>query len=375
MGDGTQGPRLDFRLADPEGRIVGDTSRPPGGTASPAELERGIPIRVDGQVVGYLLPSPQALKALPLDSSQAEFLDRVRNALWIAALAALAAALVIGGLLFCSIVTPLHRLTAASHAVAEGDLSARAPVQGRDEVAQLADAFNRMAESLAHAEDARRYQTADIAHELRTPLTVIQGTLEAMLDGVYSTDRENLLAALGQVRTLARLVEDLRLLALADAGQLPLQAAPLDLGAFLQDVVEAYRPRALERETTLRLEAPSALSPVLADRDRLAQVVGNLLENALRYVPQGGRITVCVTRQGWENVVAVADNGPGVRPEDLPHLFERFWRGDPARQRSTGGSGLGLTIARHIVKAHGGRIWAENLPEGGLQVSFSLPVA
>jgi len=349
-GEETGPPEIAFRLADPEGRIVGDTD-------------------------GLLLPSTQSLSSLPLDASQAQFLTRVQTALWIAALVALAVALIVGGLLFRSIVAPLRRLTTASQAIAEGDLSARSPVQGRDEVAQLADAFNQMAASLARAEDARRNQTADVAHELRTPLTVLRGTLEAMLDGVYSADRENLLAALAQVQTLARLVEDLRLLALADAGQLNLHTAPLDLEAFLRKTVEAHRGQAQERKVELTLEIPSSLPHVLADRDRLAQVMGNLLGNALRYVPDGSHVAVQAAEQDREVVVTVADDGPGVRAQDLPHLFERFWRGDPARRQATGGSGLGLTIARSLVEAHGGRIWAESVEGEGSRFAFALPVA
>ncbi len=358
-----------FRLADADGRIVGDSAGQPSGSASPDELAGGWPIAVDGQTVGYLLPTAPPTAA---GAAQAEFLARVRAALWIAALAALIAALLVGGLLFRSITAPLRRLTAASAAIAGGDLGARAPVGGRDEVARLAVSFNQMAESLARAEAARRNQTADIAHELRTPLTVVQGTLEAIVDGVYPANRENLLAALAQVRTLSRLVDDLRLLALADAGQLRLQKAPLDLGAFLRQTVEAHRPQAQERGVALVLDAPPALPKVLADRDRLAQVVGNLLGNALQYVPPGGHVTVRVSDQGREVTVSVADDGPGVPADDLPYLFERFWRGEPARQRTAGGSGLGLAIARHLVEAHGGRIWAEATPGGGLTITFAL---
>lgn len=368
-------PAFDFRLTDSRGYVVADTRGLPQGRASWAEMQNGIPIAVDGEVVGYLLPSAQALRAFSLDRVQIAFLVRVQAALWVAALAASVVALVIGGLLFRSIVAPLRRLTVASQAIAKGVLTIRAPVRGRDEVAQLASSFNQMAESLARAEEARRNQTADIAHELRTPLTVLQGTLEAMLDGVYPTDRENLLAALAQVRTLARLVEDLRLLALVDAGQLSLQKVPLELGDFLGRVIEAQRARAQERGIGLRFEKPAALPLVLGDPDRLAQVMGNLLDNALRYVPTGGHVTVQVADKGREVVVTVADDGPGVAAEDLPHLFERFWRGDPARRRVTGGSGLGLSIARHIVEAHGGRIWAGPTPGGGLTVAFTLPTA
>jgi signal transduction histidine kinase len=231
-----------------------------------------------------------------------------------------------------------------------------------------------MAESLSRMERARRNQTADIAHELRTPLTVLQGTLEAMLDGVYSTDGENLQAVLSQTRTLSRLIEDLRLLALADAGKLHLAKDCLDLEAFLGEVVEAYQPQAREQRINLVLETPPELPAVCVDRDRLSQVMGNLLSNSLRYLPQGGHVKVEVERGVQEVVIAAIDDGPGVPPDDLGHLFDRFWRVDPARQRASGGSGLGLSIARHIVEAHGGRIWAQPTPGGGLTVRFSLPV-
>jgi signal transduction histidine kinase len=372
---GTGGPQSEYRLADAGGQIVGDTGQSPGGAVSQGELEDGIPVEVDGQVVGYVLPAAQTPAAMHLDAPEAEFLARVRTALWTAALAALAAAVIIGGLLFRSIVAPLRGLTQASQTIAEGDLSARAPVQGQDEVSQLAEAFNQMADSLARAEETRRNQTTDIAHELRTPLTVLQGTLEAMLDGVYPTDQENLTAALAQVRTLVRLVEDLRLLALADTGQLALYTAPLDLGGFLRETVEAHQARARDQRVSLALDMPSDLPPVTADRSRLAQVMGNLLGNAVRYVPARGHIVVRATKQKQQVTVAVVDDGPGVSPEDLPHLFERLWRGDPARHWDTGGSGLGLAIARHLVEAHGGRMWAEATPGGGLTVAFTLPAA
>lgn len=365
---------MDFRVADASGRIVADTRGNPRGTATRRDRQGGIQILVNGEVVGYILPNA-APPAPALSIEQQTFLSRIRTGLLAATLVALAVALVVGGLLLRSIIHPLRQLTEASRAIARGDLFARAPVRGDDEVAQLARAFNRMAESLARAEEARRNQTADLAHELRTPLTVLQGTLEAMVDGVYPPEPENLLAALAQVRTLSRLVEDLRLLSQADAGELTLHKAPLDLGEFLEEVVEAHRSAAQERRISLVLERPAAIPLALADRDRLAQVMGNLMSNALRHTPSEGRITVRLTDRGRDVVVAVADNGPGVPPEDLPHLFERFWRRDPSRQRATGGSGLGLSIARHIVEAHGGHIWAEPTPGGGLTVAFTLPTA
>ncbi len=364
---------IDFRIVDTQGRVVADTRGSPRGTVSRSELDNGVPIEVDREVVGTLLPAPGSQPDWPLDAPQAAFLARVRTTLWIGAVAALGVALIVGGLLFRSITAPLRELTAASEAIAEGDLSVRADVHGQDEVAQLADSFNEMAESLHRMEEARRNQTADIAHELRTPLTVLQGTLEAMLDGVYSTDEENLQAALRQTRTLSRLIEDLRLLALADAGKLHLEKDCLELESFLKRVVEAYQPQAKEQGVVMTLEPPSALPIVCVDRDRLSQVMGNLLSNPLHYIHEGGHIRIEVEEAQSEVIVAVIDDGPGVAPEDLPRLFKRFWRADQARRRATGGSGLGLSIASHIVEAHGGRMWAEETPGGGLTVRFSLP--
>jgi len=368
-------PRMvDFRIADAQGQVVGDTLGVPRGMLSRNDLTNAVPIEAEDTVVGYLLPAFRNPPDWPLDAAQATFITTVRRILWIGTGAALAVALIVGGLLFRSITAPLRELTAASEAIAQGDLSARAEVRGSDEVAQLADSFNEMAESLTHMETARRNQTADIAHELRTPLTVLQGTLEAMLDGVYPADSDNLQAALRQTRTLARLIEDLRVLALADAGKLRLEEQSLDLEVFLGEVVEAYQPQAIEQGIALVLEAVPSLPAVAVDRDRLAQVMGNLLSNSLRYLPRGGHINV-VAREGTQGVVVdVIDDGPGVPSSELDRLFERFWRVDPARQRATGGSGLGLSIARHIVEGHGGRIWAEPTPGGGLTVRFSLPV-
>jgi signal transduction histidine kinase len=365
---------IDFRIVDAQGQVVGDTRGFPRGTVSRSDLDNGVPIEAGGEVVGYLLPALKNPPDWPLDAAQVSFLFRVRRILWIGAAAALGVALIVGGLLFRSITAPLRQLTAASKAIAQGDVSARAEVRGQDEVAELATSFNEMAESLAQMERARRNQTADIAHELRTPLTVLQGILEAMLDGVYSTDHENLQTALSQTRTLSRLVEDLRLLALADAGKLHLEKDFLDLEAFLREVVEVYQLQAREQGMDLSLEAAAALPAVRVDRDRLAQVMGNLLSNSLRYLPAGGHVTVEARKGLQEIVVSAIDDGPGVPLEDLAQLFDRFWRVDPARRRATGGSGLGLSIARHIVEAHGGRIWAELTPGGGLTVRFSLPV-
>jgi len=367
-GHSAGGPPL--RLTGADGRIVADqTGADIGKMVSAEELEAGLPIIVDGKRVGTLLmPGGEWLTV-----EQQAFLRRMRVVLTVSGGAALVVALVLGALLVRSITRPLQQLANASRAIAAGDLSVRVPVRSRDEIGQLAAAFNQMTADLARAEEARRQQAADIAHELRTPLTVIQGHLEALADGIFPADSEHLEPVLEQARLLARLVEDLRMLSLADAGRLALAPVLTDVGEWVAGVVAGFRSVAADRGITLDLKTADGLPSVRMDPERMAQVLGNLLDNGLRHTPAGGRVAVNVAHRDGEVTVTVTDTGPGVPPEHRPHLFERFWRGDPSRSRRTGGSGLGLAIARRIVEAHGGRIWAENVPEGGLRVGFCLP--
>jgi signal transduction histidine kinase len=375
-GLGRQGGMAwDFRVADRDGQVVAHLEGTPEGTFTRDEIASALPLQGANEIVGYLLPDQQQVGRMELGGAEEAFLSQMHAALGWGAAGAFIAALLVGGLLMRGIVKPVQRLTQTAQEIAGGNLQVRAPVSGRDEIAQLSQTFNEMAQSLEDAEAARRAQTADIAHELRNPLSVLQGTLEALTDGVYEPTPENLLPMVDQVRTLNRLVEDLRLLALFDAGELHMDVQPLDPTAFLRRVAEAHRLSLEEKGLTFDVAVPEILPAVSADPDRLAQVVGNILGNAVHYVPAGG--TVRLTSEAQEDGVAVriADDGPGVPTESLPHLFERFWRGDPSRSRATGGSGLGLAIARRIVEAHGGRIGAELTPGGGLTFVFWLPAA
>lgn len=363
----------DFRVADATGKIVAHLEGAPTGVLTRAELARALPISVEGETVGYLLPDAVVARTVMLGAPEQQYLNQVRAALWTGAGVAFIAALLVGGLLMRGIVAPVQRLTHAAERIAQGDLDVRAAVAARDEIGQLGRAFNTMAESLARAQAARRAQTADIAHELRNPLAVLRGTLEAISDGVYAPTPENLDPALAQVQTLTRLVEDLRVLALADAGELRLERHPLALAPLLARVAEAHRVTLAEQGLTLTCVLPESLPDVAGDSDRLAQVVGNLLANAAHHVPAGGAVRLSASAEPHGVTVQVADNGPGVPEAELPRLFERFWRGDPSRSRDTGGSGLGLAIARRIIEVHGGRIWAASTPGGGLTVAFWLP--
>jgi signal transduction histidine kinase len=268
-------------------------------------------------------------------------------------------------------------LTKAAARLAQGDLSQRVEVHGKDELADLGQAFNQMADSLGQAQASRKAMTADIAHELRNPLAVQRAHLEALQDGLYPSTPENLQPILDQNLLLSRLVDDLRTLALADAGQLRLERIPTDVIDLVERNVERFNPQAAMRAIDLSVESAENLKsnpPVLnLDPARLEQILGNLLSNALRHTPDGGKIIVRTARSNGVVQIRIADNGPGIPEDDLPHIFERFYRADRSRSRSEGGSGLGLTIARQLAEAHGGALTAANAPEGGAVFTLSLP--
>jgi two-component system OmpR family sensor kinase/two-component system sensor histidine kinase BaeS len=269
----------------------------------------------------------------------------------------------------------------AADALAEGDLSARVAEEGGGEFGRFTRSFNRMAEALETADRQRRELLADVAHELRTPLTVIQGNLEGLRDGVYEATPDHLDLVLDETRKLGHLVDDLRLLTLAEAGQLPLDLQVLDVSQLLADVRDAFAYQANEAGIILEVDEGGALPPLVADPQRLGQVLGNLVTNALRYTPPGGEISLGADLESVDVTPGfvrlwVADTGEGIPASDLPRIFDRFWRGDPARTRETGaGSGLGLAIAKSLIEAHGGRIWAESRVDQGTMVSCFLPLS
>lgn len=337
---------------------------------------------------GRVLARPQPNTLSP----EASFVERVGRAVLVSALAAAVVAALLSLLLARQLAQPLGDLAASARALAAGHLGQRVRVRGKDEVGALAVAFNDMAASLEQAETARRNLVADVAHELRTPLTVIEGTVDAMLDGVYPADRERLESIRDETRQLAKLVADLRELSLADVGRLSVEREPQEPAALVRRAVAGATPRAEARQVALQAAVSDELPPVLADEGRIVQVLANLLDNALRYTAVGGQVTVSAERAtrgagmpagrrgagsaGVDGVrFAVSDTGSGIPAADLPHIFDRFFRADPSRSRRSGGSGLGLAIARGYVEAHGGQIWAESPPGEGTTVSFWLPAA
>jgi signal transduction histidine kinase len=303
-------------------------------------------------------------------------IGRVNRTIWLATLVSALAAVLIGSALVLGLLRPVRELTSAAQALAGGDLGQRVPVRTSDELGELSSTFNRMADSLEKAERLRQEMTADIAHELRNPLAVMQARVEAVIDGVYPPSAESLEPVLEQSKLLNRLVDDLRTLALVDAGQLELEITDVDLNLLAQRVVDGHQTHAMAAEVELRASIPAGKTiQTCGDAARLQMVLGNLLSNALRHTPAGGEVVVSLAggSEGEWTRIEVKDSGEGIPEESLPYVFERFYRADRARSRQAGGSGLGLSIARKLVEAHGGKIRANNRPEGGALIVVELP--
>jgi signal transduction histidine kinase len=307
-------------------------------------------------------------------AAQAEFLSTVSRSLWIAGLAAVAVAAIAGVLLTRQITRPIRALTAGARQISKGNLDHRVVSSSGDEVGELVQSFNSMAAALEQSEQSRRRMTADIAHELRTPLTIIEGTVDAMLDGVFPCDRERLASVKEQTAMLTRLIGDLRDLSLAESGQLKLELTREDLVDLVRRKIAQFEAAATEHGLELKLDPGGPVPKLEIDRVRMEQVVVNLLANAIRHTPRGGRITVSIVpAEPGGAVISVADTGGGIAPEHLPHIFERFYRVSDSRARSEGGTGLGLAIVKHLVQAHGGRVRAESAPGKGSTFFVQLP--
>ena len=287
-------------------------------------------------------------------------------------------ALVVMWLLSKRIVGPVEALTAAARRMERGDWGARVAVRSRDEIGDLSHAFNAMAESLARNETTRRQLVSDVAHELRTPLTNLRAQLEAMEDGIVPVDHASLRSLQAETLLLARLVDDLQDVSLAEAGRLRLDREAVRPRAALDAAVAALRAEAEAGDISLGVEA-AELPEVMADPARLGQVLRNLVSNAITHTPSGGRVTLATGLEEVEGArfvrFEVRDTGVGIAPEHLPHIFDRFYRADPSRSRATGGAGLGLAIVKHLVEAQGGAIRVESAVGQGTTVTFTLPTA
>lgn len=304
------------------------------------------------------------------------FRDSIFTAVLVAALGAIIAGLVSGLLLARQILRPLQEIASSSQRIADGRYSERVAVPSNDELGKVATHFNQMAQALEEVEEQRIRLIGNVAHELRTPLAAISGYLEGLMDGLFPSDPETFADMDQEVRRLQRLVDDLQALSRVESGRISLRVETFMLRPVVERVVSQLRPQAESKELRLTIECPVASTTVCADPDRTAQVLVNLIGNAIHYTPEGGTITVSV-EDGEEHVaVLVKDTGIGIPAEALPYLFERFYRVDASRSRSSGGSGIGLTIARHLAWAMGGDLTASSPGRGqGSTFTLTLPGA
>ncbi|MCU6501357.1 HAMP domain-containing protein [Rugamonas sp. A1-17] len=360
---------LDFAsrvsITDAEGRrLIGPPDLPPG-------VERAI--KVDGAVVGHM-------RLMPLrqtggeDSSATVFLREQLQSILLLSVVLIGLAVLAAIWLARHLLRPVAALRDVTARLALGELSARAPLLSRDEVAELALHVNAMAEALEDSERQRRKMLADVSHELRTPLTVIRGEIEALLDGIRQADANALQSLHAEVLRLNKLVDDLHQLTMADAGDLHYHWHELNLAELLRPTLERYQPRAQKCGLDLSWSLPSAPLLLQGDAGRLQQVFTNLLENSLRYTDSGGQVVVALGSTGGHAEIVVEDSAPGVPAAVLGSIFERLYRVDGARTRERGGSGLGLAICKALVEAHGGSIVAAPSVLGGVKITVRLPL-
>jgi two-component system sensor histidine kinase BaeS len=328
-------------------------------------------IQDEGDLLGTLYLSSETLSQTGVGSILA-LAGSVNQSLLLGAVLAVGTALVITLFLSRRLSAPIHALTLATRRVGTGDFSAKVSAQGQDEVGELVTNFNLMAAQLSEAEDRRRNLIADVAHELRTPVADATAYLEAIHDGLMAPNQSNLDSVYDDISLLSRLINDLQLLALADAGRLSLVRKSEHLDQVLCSVVASVRPQTEAKQISLNLALPK-LPSVEVDAQRISQVLRNLLENAIRHTPSGGEIQIAVCETDSHIEVSVSDTGEGIPAEDLPHLFERFYRVDKSRARRTGRSGLGLAIAKRLIEAHGGKITVQSEAGEGSRFSFTLP--
>lgn len=305
-----------------------------------------------------------------------DFRASFNEALTYATLAAMLAASILSLFFSRSVIAPVHAMSLATQRIADGQYDERVQVNGNDELAQLAVYFNQMAENLNEVETMRRRLIGDVSHELRTPLTAIKGSMEGLMDGILPPTDETFQQVHAEAERLNRLVNDLQELSRVEAHAYQLDIRPVDATTLVRTVTKRLSPHAESKRITLDFELPPDLPHVLADEDRAVQVLTNLTGNALQYTPEGGRVTIFAKRSSNKIQFSIRDTGIGIPPEHISHIFDRFYRVDKSRSRQAGGgSGIGLTIARALIEAHGGRIWVESAGERqGSIFAFTLPI-
>ncbi len=366
------GPPPDrFILADESNRMI--ICFPPyqsGDLLGGDQLSRGTPVIVNGNKVGTVLFA----EGVPsLNPAEQRYLAQTNQGLFFGAIGAALIALLIGVILTRYIMRPLRDLTLALRAMQQGNLEQQVPVRSQDELGELTRAFNHMSRDLAQANFLRRRMTADIAHDLRTPLTIIGGYLEGLQDGTLKATPQRFETMNNQVVRLKRLVEDLRTLSLADAGELKLIRLPVSVETLLSYAAESFQPLFDERRLHLEVQIEPDLPELMIDRERIEQVLSNLLTNALRHTPMGGRVVLFACKVQDAVQISVQDSGEGIPSDKLTYIFERLYRADESRSADDGGSGLGLAIVKSIVEAHGGTVSAQSELGKGTNITIRFP--
>lgn len=364
--------RQPFTVADSTGLVVlAGEGHTLGEQISSSDINNGVPLQTNGKTVGTLLVNRTAVGT---NAPGSQFFRRINETYLYSGLIAIILALALAIVLSRNLTRPILELTRATQAVAQGKLGLQVSVRSGDEMGELARSFNKMSVDLQRSTNARRQMTADIAHELRTPLSLILGHAEAIHDGVLPPTTENFEIIREEAGRLEHLVDDLRTLSLADAGELSFMPQIVSPQKLLQEVAGIYQYRVRQKNVSLGLRIESDLPDINVDPGRMTQVLTNILDNALRHSPDNGKIIFSAKKIMDGIEISVEDNGPGVPLEDLDHIFDRFYRADSARNRDDGGSGLGLAIGKSIVELHGGQIKAELATDHGLVIKILLPV-
>ncbi len=368
-------PSVNFILTSGNGTVLFSPNPTMIGEVIPeGDLESATAVVNDDEVVGWVLPAGMAAmwgKA----TAEGVFLANINKAILFSAIAAAVAALMLGGFLAYSLTHDLRKLTLATKQVAKGDLGYQVEINSQDELGELGTSFNQMSTDLEKSTRLRKQMTANIAHDLRSPLAVISGYTEALCDGKLTPTEEIFTTMHMEASHLNRLIDDLKFLSLVDAGELPLYRQPVLASSLLQRVAKAYGIQAGKKNISLQVNAAPDLPEIMIDVERMVQVLGNLMNNAIRHTTPGGEIQLTADRSGDWMVLRVIDNGEGIPESDLPLIFERTYRGDQSRQQQEAATGLGLSIARSLVEAQGGTLTAASKIGAGSTFSIRIPIA
>ncbi|MCF7876435.1 HAMP domain-containing protein [Candidatus Bipolaricaulota bacterium] len=370
MGPGASGVK-NAALVNRKGEVIASYNQSLVGEQVPqSALGQGVKLKIGDKSIGTLLAGP--VISGELNQSGREFLESVNRTIVVAGAIGLLVALTLGWFLFRQLTRPLNKLTRATEKISSGNLDHRVSIESEDELRKLGESFNKMTKNLQESEEIRRRMIGDIAHELRTPLTVLSGEVEAIREGVYEPTDEKLREIQEDLNLLNRLVEDLQELTLAESGELTLNKTPTNMADLIRSVVGKLEVIGAEKGVKIKTNLPDNPVDVDVDGDRISQVLNNLVKNALSHTEKGDEVLVNFEEKGKSVLVEVADTGEGIPEEKVDNVFDRFYRADSSRS-SGGGSGLGLSIAKELIEAHGGQIWIESEEGEGTKVNFSLP--